>query len=437
MSSSASPPSRSRLIDVRIEQARRVRGAPHVPGDKSISHRALLFGALAAGRTEITGLLESEDVRATRGCLEAMGASVHADEARLVVEGAGRLRNPGRTLDCMNSGTTMRLLMGVLAGARVNATLDGDASLRRRPMRRVAGPLRQMGAHITLADGDVAPVRIDDGAPLHGIDYALPVASAQVKSSLLLAGALAEGTTVLRGLIHSRDHTERMLPHFGVHLDARRDEIVIEGGQPWHGARVVVPGDPSTAAFWIAAATIVPDSEVELQNILLNPTRIGFIDVLRRMGASIEAHVERTEPEPVGTLRVRSAQLRATTITGDEIPAMIDEVPLVAVLATFAHGTTAIRGAEELRVKESDRIETVAQNLRAMGAQVETLPDGFVIEGPQLLHGARIDTHGDHRVAMAFSIAALGAGGTTQIEGAECASVSYPKFYETLAELTR
>jgi 3-phosphoshikimate 1-carboxyvinyltransferase len=337
----------------------------------------------------------------------------------------------------MNSGTTMRLLMGVVAGSRVHATLDGDTSLRRRPMRRVAGPLREMGARITLADGDVAPVRIDDGAPLHGIHYSLPVASAQVKSSLLLAGALAEGTTVLRGLIHSRDHTERMLPHFGVHIDVRRDEIVIEGGQKWHGANVVVPGDPSTAAFWIAAATIVPGSEIELRNILLNPTRIGFIDVLRRMGANIEMHVEQAEPEPVGTLRVRSAQLHSATITGDEVPAMVDEVPLVAVLATYAQGTTAIRGAEELRVKESDRIETVAQNLRAMGARVETLADGFVIDGPQRLHGARIETHGDHRMAMAFSIAALGAGGVTEIQGAECASVSYPKFYETLAELTR
>jgi 3-phosphoshikimate 1-carboxyvinyltransferase len=381
--------------------------------------------------------LESADVRATRGCVEAMGATVRIDGERVVVEGAGRLRNPGRTLDCMNSGTTMRLLMGVIAGSRVNATLDGDRSLRRRPMRRVAGPLRQMGAHITLADGGVAPVRIDGGAALHGIEYALPVASAQVKSALLLAGAFAEGTTVLRGLIHSRDHTERMFPHFGVHVEARRDEIVIDGGQTWHSAKVVVPADPSTAAFWIAAAAIVPDSQLELTNVLLNPTRTGFIDVLRRMGANIEVEIERSEPEPVGTLRVRGAALQATTVTGDEIPAMIDEIPLVAVLATYAHGTTAIRGAEELRVKESDRIETVAQNLRAMGARIETLPDGFVIDGPQRLHGARIEPHGDHRIAMAFSIAALGAEGTTQIDGAECASVSYPKFYETLAELTR
>lgn len=397
----------------------------------------MLFGALAEGRTEITGLLESEDVRATRGCLEAMGASVRSEGERIVVEGAGRLRNPGRTLDCMNSGTTMRLLMGVIAGSRINATLDGDQSLRRRPMRRVAEPLRQMGAHITLAEGDVAPIRIDDAAALHGIEYSLPVASAQVKSALLLAGAFAEGTTVLRGLIHSRDHTERMLPHFGVQVEVRRDEIVIDGGQAWHGASVAVPADPSTAAFWIAAAAVVPASNLELTNILLNPTRTGFIDVLRRMGAHIEVDVEHSEPEPVGTLRVHSAPLHATTVTGDEIPAMIDEIPLVAVLATYAHGTTAIRGAEELRVKESDRIETVAQNLRAMGARVETLPDGFVIEGPQPLRGARIESHGDHRIAMAFSIAALGARGTTQIDGAECASVSYPKFYETLAELTR
>lgn len=367
-----------------------------------------------------------------------MGAAVSSEGASTIVEGAaGKLCDPATVLDCMNSGTTMRLLMGVIAGTRVRATLDGDASLRRRPMRRVAGPLREMGARISLAEGDVAPVRIDDGAPLHGIEYALPVASAQVKSSLLLAGAFAEGTTVLRGLIHSRDHTERMFPYFGVTINARRDAIVIEGGQRWHAADVIVPGDPSTAAFWIAAATIVPGSEIELTNILLNPTRIGFIDVLRRMGANIETSLTSRKPEPVGNLRVRSAALQATTVTGDEIPALIDEVPLLAILAAFAEGATAIRGAQELRVKESDRIETVAANLRAMGARLETLEDGFVIPGPQRLHGARIASHGDHRIAMAFSIAALAAGGTTQIENAECASVSYPDFYETLERLAR
>ncbi len=382
-------------------------------------------------------MLESEDIRATRACVEAMGAHVATDGERVVVEGAGRLRSPEGVLDCMNSGTTMRLLMGVVAGSRLRATLDGDASLRRRPMRRVAGPLQTMGARISLAPGDVAPIRIEDGAALHGIEYMLPVASAQVKSALLLAGAFAEGTTVLRGLIHSRDHTERMLPHFGIELQTRRDEIVIEGGQRWHGASVVVPGDPSTAAFWIAAATIVPGSEIVLHNILLNPTRTGFIDVLRRMGAQIETQIERTEPEPIGTVRARTARLVATTVVPDEIPALIDEIPLLAVLATYADGTTAIRGAQELRVKESDRIETVAENLRAMGACVETLPDGFVIEGPQRLHGARIDPHGDHRIAMAFAVGALGARGVTSIDGAECAAVSYPRFYETLTALTR
>lgn len=367
-----------------------------------------------------------------------MGARFSGEGENVVVEGTGRaLRDPVQVLDCANSGTTMRLLMGVLSGAGVTATLDGDSSLRRRPMRRVAAPLRHMGAQITLAEGDVAPVRIEkNGARLHGIEYALPVASAQVKSAILLAGAFAEGRTTLRGLIHSRDHTERMLPYFGVPVDVRRDAIVIEGGGTLRGAKVRVPGDPSTAAFWIAAATIVPDSELELENVLLNPTRNGFIEVLRRMGAEIETKIVSLSPEPVGTVKVRSAKLGPATVVGEEVPALIDELPLVAVLATYAHGCTAIRGAEELRVKESDRIETVAANLTAMGARVQTLPDGLLIDGPQPLHGARIETHGDHRIAMSFAIAALGASGATEIENAECAAVSYPEFYATLQALT-
>lgn len=417
--------------------ARALRGAPHVPGDKSISHRGLIFGALGRGRTEVIDILESEDVRSTRRCLRAMGIAITSEGPRTFIDGA-ELAPPSDVLDCGNSGTSMRVLMGVLAGRGVRATLTGDDSLVRRPMRRVAEPLQRMGANFQLTRGDFAPLTVIP-AELHATDYALPVASAQVKTALLLAALAARGTTTLRGEIHSRDHTERMLRHFGVECVVDGASIALTGGQPLRAAVVRVPADPSTAAFWLGAASLVDDGHVELANVSLNPTRIGFMRALQRMGAAVEltptsgAH----EAEPVGHVIARTSALRGVSITPGEVPSMIDELPLLAVLATQAQGQTVVTGAEELRVKETDRIAAVAENLRAMGAELEVRPDGFVIEGPQRLRGADVRSFHDHRIAMAFSIAALVADGPTTIHDPECIAISYPGFFATLDELTR
>ncbi len=412
---------------------RTLRGAPRIPGDKSISHRGLIFGALARGRTEVLGLLDSEDVRSTARCLRAMGIAIAQDGDRATIDGA-ELRSPDEVLDCGNSGTTMRVLMGVLAGRGIRATLTGDDSLVRRPMKRVAEPLQRMGARFELTRGDYAPLTVVPAA-LTAVDYALPVASAQVKTALLLAALTAQGTTTLRGEIHSRDHTERMLRHFGAECAVDADTIRLAGQQPLRARVVRVPGDPSTAAFWLGAASIVGDARVEVADVSLNPTRTGFLRALQRMGGDLDITAEGDEAEPVGTVVARSAALRGTTITPGEVPSLIDELPLLAVLATQAHGRTVVTGAEELRVKETDRIAAVAENLRAMGAELEVRPDGFVIEGPQRLRGAEVKSFHDHRIAMAFGVAALVADGPTTLHEPECIAISYPGFFATLDEL--
>jgi 3-phosphoshikimate 1-carboxyvinyltransferase len=424
-------------VKTRIDPVRKLvaRTPVRIPGDKSISHRSLMFGAMAHGTTEVTNLLEGADVLSTWACMEAMGARIERTGSTIVAHGAGGLKAPARDLDCGNSGTSMRLLMGILAGQPFAARFVGDESLSRRPMKRISAPLIQMGAEIDLTGGNTAPLTVRGRAPLKPIDFTLPVASAQLKSAVLLAGIFAEGTTRVRGLIHSRDHTERLLPHFGVQVDIGADEISVRGGQKLTAAPVHVPGDISSAAFWIAAATLVPDTVLELKNISLNPSRVGILHALKRMGANIETELTAKHPEEVGTLRIRSARLKATTIEGDEIPALIDEIPMIAVLASQAEGTTIIRGAEELRVKETDRIEAVAKGLRTMGVTLETFEDGLSITGPQKLKGAQIDSELDHRIAMAFSIAGLIAEGPTEIDGSECVDISYPTFFTTLREL--
>lgn len=426
-------------MDKRISPSRRFSGTTRVPGDKSISHRALIFGALAKGRTEVTGLLDSGDVRSTEACLRALGVTIERKGDRIFVEGVGTrgFRKPSSTLDCGNSGTTLRTLMGVLAGQSFDTELSGDHSLVKRPMKRVAEPLSKMGARIRLSPGDTAPLKIE-GAPLHAIEYELKVASAQVKTAILLAGLCAEGTTVLRGELASRDHTERMLPYFGVKLTHAAGSLSIAGGQELRAAPVQVPGDPSSAAFWCAAACLVPSGEVEIEGVSLNPTRTGFHRVLERMGAKVEEEIKDKDCEPVGIVRVSAPNgLRATEIRPDEVPSLVDEIPLVAILATQAKGTTIVRGAKELRVKETDRIEAVATNLRALGIQIETFPDGFSIVGPQPLSGGSIDSFDDHRIAMAFSIAALIARDPILIRKAECVGISFPTFFEDLGRLTR
>jgi 3-phosphoshikimate 1-carboxyvinyltransferase len=419
-----------------VRQARRIAGTVRVPGDKSISHRALLFGALAEGTTEIRNLLASEDVLATEGALAALGVPTERDGA--IVRITGRpFRTAATPIDCANSGTTMRTFAGVLAGAGIGATLVGDASLSARPMGRVLEPLRAMGARIDASAANTAPLVLHAGGALHGIDYTLPVASAQVKTAVLLAGVYATGRTIVRGKIASRDHTERLLPHFGVRLDVTPEAIAIDGGQALRAARVDVPGDPSAAAFWFAAAAIVPGASVTVTDVSLNPTRLGFLTILRAMGARVDVRLRAEHPEPAGDVTVAYAPLTGVTIDGDLVAAAIDELPLAAVLATQAHGTTIVADAEELRVKESDRIATVAANLRAMGVVVDERRDGFRIAGPQALSGARVESFGDHRLAMAFAIAALVANGPTTIAGSEAVAVSYPRFFDDLERLAR
>lgn len=421
-----------------IKRVSHFRGRPKIPGDKSISHRGLILGALAAGRSEVVDILEGEDVQSTARCLRDLGAVITKEGNCTYIDGIGDrgFRNPEKVLDCGNSGTTMRVMMGVLAGRPVTATLTGDASLTKRPMKRVADPLKLMGAKFELSNENYAPLTVI-GGKIHGIDYSLKIASAQIKTALMLAALTAEGITVLHGEIGSRDHTERLLPHFGCDITVTPESITIKGGQKMKANVVKVPSDPSTAAFWIGAASIIPGSELEMENVSLNPTRIGFIHALQRMGATIETEIVTSQPEPVGKIRVHFKGLKGGSITKEEVPNLIDEIPLIAVLATQAHGVTEVRGAEELRVKESDRIEAVATNLRAMGGVIETYEDGFKIVGPQKLHGADIKTFHDHRIAMAFTIAGLVSDGETVIHDAQCVAVSYPDFFETLEELTK
>lgn len=421
-----------------INKAKKFSGKPIIPGDKSISHRGLILGALAFGTSEIIDILEGEDVQSTAHCLRELGVDIAKKENVTFIKGIGlkEFKNPEGILNCGNSGTTMRVMMGVLAGRSVTATLSGDLSLQKRPMKRVSDPLQKMGANFQLTNENYAPLTVV-GGKIYGIDYQLNIASAQIKTAVLMAGLSAHGTTRIFGEIGSRDHTERLLPHFGAAIKTSEKEITIEGGQLLKASILKVPGDPSTAAFWIGAACIIPGANLELENISLNPTRIGFIHLLRRMGAEIETEITTISPEPVGTIRVRFSGLKGGIISKEDIPSLIDEIPLIAILATQAHGVTCVRGALELRVKESDRLEAIALNLRAMGCEIEIFNDGFTIEGPQKLKGAEILTFHDHRIAMAFSIAGLVAENETVILDSECVAVSYPHFFKTLNQLTQ
>ncbi|MES2504703.1 MAG: 3-phosphoshikimate 1-carboxyvinyltransferase [Myxococcota bacterium] len=414
-----------------------LQGSPVIPGDKSISHRALIFGALAKGQTKIRGLLRSEDVHSTLNGLKAMGVSIEDNGEEVIVhgQGLGGLKSPSKAINCGNSGTTMRLFMGILAAQNFSSILIGDRSLSKRPMNRVAIPLKQMGGHISLTESNHAPVQIHP-ASLHAIDYRLEIASAQVKSAIMLAALFCRGTTRLSGLTQSRDHTERMLQLFGVTIGVTDEQVIsIEGGQELSGCNIDVPGDPSTAAFLIAAACLVPGSNIELKNVSLNPTRLGFIGALRSMGAQIKIVPTNEGPEPSGTITASYSQLQSIHLHEQAIPALIDEIPILAVVCSQANGISEIRGASELRVKESDRLEAIAQNLKSMGAQIDVFSDGFKIRGPQKLKGALIQSHDDHRIAMAFHIAGLVAQGNTQIDHPECVNISYPQFYDTLRDL--
>lgn len=406
-------------------------GTIRVPGDKSISHRSVMLGALAEGVTEVSGLLQGEDVLATLAAFRAMGVKAEGpDSGRLLIHGVGMrgLLAPERALDMGNSGTAMRLMAGILSGQNFDSELVGDASLSKRPMNRVANPLRDMGAHIDTAEGGRPPLRVRGGQPLHGIDYAMPVASAQVKSSVLLAGLYASGTTRVTEPAPTRDHTERMLRGFGYDVKTEGAQVTLQGGGRLRGTRIDVPADISSAAFFLVGASIAPGSRLMLEHVGMNPTRIGVINILKAMGARIAVSNERiVGGEPVADLTVESAELHGIDIPQDQVPLAIDEFPALFVAAACARGTTRLTGAHELRVKESDRIAVMARGLKTLGIEHEETEDGIVIEGGQLGSG-EVDSEGDHRIAMSFAIAGLRASGPIRILDCLNVNTSFPNF---------
>lgn len=419
-----------------------LRGTLTVPGDKSISHRAVMFGALAEGTTTIHGFLKGADCLSTIGCFRAMGIDIEEKDDTIYVHGKGLhgLNAPSKTLDVGNSGTTTRLISGILAGQPFSSELSGDASLNSRPMKRVITPLTMMHADIKSKNGDGCAPLIIHGKPLTAIHYNSPVASAQVKSCVLLAGLYADGDTSVTEPSLSRDHTERMLRSFGADIRTEGTTCTITPPKSLHAQHIEVPGDISSAAFFIVAALITPNSDVLIQNVGINPTRAGILEVCRNMEADITLeNVREAGGEPVADLRVRTSRLKGTVIEGDIIPALIDELPVIALMSCFAEGKTIIRDAHELRVKESDRIAIVSENLTAMGADVIPTDDGFIInskaDGETGLHGASIQCAMDHRIAMTFAIAGVNADGETIITDSDCVDVSYPDFFRQLDTL--
>jgi 3-phosphoshikimate 1-carboxyvinyltransferase len=414
-------------------------GVVELPGDKSISHRYALIAALAEGRSEIRNYSTAADCRSTLGCLRCLGVETDFTRERLRIsgQGLGGLQAPRRSLDAENSGTTIRMLAGVLAGQSFASTLTGDASLRSRPMRRVVEPLRKMGAEIRAHDDDCAPLEIR-GGPLHSIDYTLPIPSAQVKSAILLAGLYADGVTTVREAVRTRDHTELALREFGATIESLNKSVRIHPRPKLEARRLTVPGDLSSGVFFIAAALIVPDSALILHNVGLNPTRTRVLDFLISIGAAIHlAAVQLRDGELIGDISVRHSALAGGEISGAHAAEMIDELPMLAALGPFTEKGIEIHGAQELRVKESDRIATISAGLRRMGARVEEFPDGLRVEGRSTgkLRGAKVEPAGDHRIAMALAIAALGAQGDTVIRHADCVGVSFPEFFAILERL--
>lgn len=410
-----------------------LQGTLTIPGDKSVSHRSVMFGAIATGKTTVDGFLLGEDCLSTIDCFRKLGVKIDVEGTNVSIDSPGidAWQEPSEVLFTGNSGTTTRLMLGILAGSKVHSVMTGDASIGKRPMRRVIDPLRQMGAHITgRANGQYTPLAIQ-GTPLQAIDYHMPVASAQVKSAVLLAGLRAEGTTIVRETEISRDHTERMLRQFGAKIDVMDGVISFEGGQTLTGTHVSVPGDISSAAFFLVAGAICQNSKITLENVGINPTRDGIIEILQNMGASMTVIPnEDSQSEPTATITIETSILKATTIEGEIIPRLIDEIPILALLATQADGKTIIKDAEELKVKETDRIAAVVDELRKLGAKIEATEDGMMIDGPTRLQGSSLQTYGDHRIGMMGAIAALITEGTVTLDDADCIAVSYPTFFE-------
>lgn len=427
---------------MKLTPARRISGRLKLPGDKSISHRAALIAALSSNGSEISNFSTARDCASTVACLRELGISIEQTGEKLIFAGGQKLITPRRPLDCGNSGSTLRILTGVLAGHDLTAELVGDESLSSRPMRRIIEPLELMGAKIQSTDGK-APLKIHGSAQLTPITYELPVASAQVKSAILFAGLNATGRTTVIETSPSRDHTERLFNGFGVPVKTDQDlSVSIDGPARLSGGAITIPGDVSSAAYFVAAAMLLPDSDLTIERVGLNPTRAAFLDVLSSWGAEISVtDVQSERNEPFGTIRVRggihrSAGEQERTLSGSMIPALIDELPLLAVVGSQIDGGIQIRDARELRLKESDRLATTATNLRAMGAKVEEFDDGLSVSGPTKLRGTLVDSHLDHRIAMAFSVAALIAEGETQIAGSECGAISFPEFFFLLDSLT-
>ena len=422
-----------------IRKQSSLRGTLTVPGDKSISHRAVMFGALANGTTKISHFLEGADCLSTISCFRKMGIDIERNKDEILVHGKGLhgLCAPSGILDVGNSGTTTRLISGILAGQKFTSELDGDDSIRTRPMKRIMTPLNRMGADIvSIRDNGCAPLRIN-GKNLHGIHYDSPVASAQVKSCVLLAGLYADGITSVTEPFLSRNHTEIMLNYFGAEVHSEGTTASVKPEPVLNGREVKVPGDISSAAYFIAAGLLTPDSEIMLRNVGINPTRAGLLKVCMDMGADITLLNQSTEGEPTADLLIRTSSLKGTIVEGEIIPALIDEIPMIAVMAAFAEGTTVIRDAQELKVKESDRIAVMVENLRRMGADIEGTDDGMIIHGGKPLHGAVIDSHLDHRVAMSFAVAGTVCDGTVDINGGDCVKISYPDFYNDLYSLSK
>lgn len=414
-------------------------GTIEVPGDKSISHRSIMFGALAEGTTTIRHFLKGEDCLSTIDCFRKLGVQIDETKDEIIVHGAGwdGLKEPSAILDTGNSGTTTRLMLGILAGRPFHSVMIGDESIGKRPMDRVTVPLASMGADIAGRDnGRFTPLSIR-GKKLNTAQYKLPVASAQVKSAVLFAALQADGESVIIEPEATRDHTEKMIEQFGGSIRREGDRIIVQGGQSFKGTDVYVPGDISSAAFFMVAAAITPNSEVVLKNTGLNETRTGIIDVFKQMGADMTIEKTSAEGEEIGTITVKTSQLKGTEISGAIIPRLIDEIPVIALLATQAEGDTIIRDAEELKVKETNRIDTVVDELKKLGADIEATDDGMIIRGKSSLHGGSVSSHGDHRIGMVMAIASLIAEGEVSIHDHEAIAVSYPEFFDHLHQLVK
>lgn len=411
-------------------------GTLTVPADKSISHRSIMFGAISHGKTTVHNFLRAEDCLSTVAVFKALGVTIDDDGEVISIEGNcfKHLQAPQQILDAGNSGTTMRLVLGILAGQTFHSKIAGDASLNRRPMERVMGPLRMMGGNLQGEQGSEFPPIEIEGGPLSAITYEMPIASAQVKSAILFAALQAEGLTTIIEKEKSRNHTEEMIKQFGGNISVEDKTITVLGGQQLVGQEVTVPGDISSAAFYLVAATLLADSDLQLKHVGINPTRTGILDVLQEMGADIQEGLVDSQNQ-AADLQIKAAPLKAVEIKGEIIPRLIDELPVIALAATQAEGTTVIRDAEELKVKETNRIDATAQELNKLGANIETTEDGLIIHGPTPLHGGTVDSHGDHRIGMMLQIAALLTEDTVELNNPEAINISYPNFFNDLASL--